>query len=666
MPFTLVEIMNSHCQFSWTNSLKAMDCIFILTNLGLTTKAIIMSTKRLILVLFIVSSCMSFGQNQSPIDSLLTAYNQHKEDTLKLKTINNLINYYMYRNTPEVKPYADEMLALALKLKNVKGESLALYQLGVYYYTSFEADSASSYYNQSLEIALADEDVPRISSNYRGLTIIEFSQGNMAAADSIIDLDLANSLIYQDSMGIALAYDFKGTINQNKGYYDIALANVQKGLKYFEALGDSIRIADTYTHLATLESNIGNTQKAIEYNLIALKVYQKKNDVFYQAQALNDIGVMYKILKEYDKALDYLNQAVTISEQAKANEVMISSFTTIGDVYFEQNQLQRSISYYEKSIALGESLNSKRKVALAQNKMAGSYLALRQPNQAMSLAESSLAYSVPNNTISFQRVSQRVKSQAYEQLGNYVKALEHHKNFKVLSDSIINTETSDNIENLRAQFDLEKKEARLTLQEQEIIALDAQAESDKLAKLLYGLGLAAAVIIGLLVIFGLRQRMRKNKIEREKQEAILRQEIEFKKKELASQTLHLVQKSTFIQELKENLEKIKSSPELFKIEFRRLILLLKKERAEDKDWEVFKSYFSEVHNNFDDKIKQINDSITEKEMRLASFLRMRLSTKEIASMLNVLPDSVLKSKYRLKQKLALDKETDLVDFLNTL
>ena len=45
---------------------------------------------------------------------------------------------------------------------------------------------------------------------------------------------------------------------------------------------------------------------------------------------------------------------------------------------------------------------------------------------------------------------------------------------------------------------------------------------------------------------------------------------------------------------------------------------------------------------------------------------MNLSTKEIATMLNVLPDSVLKSKYRLKKKLQLDKEDDLTQFLNTL
>ena len=212
----------------------------------------------------------------------------------------------------------------------------------------------------------------------------------------------------------------------------------------------------------------------------------------------------------------------------------------------------------------------------------------------------------------------------------------------------------------------EKKEAEIALQDEEIKTLNAQAEDDKLTKTLYGIGMVSFLAIAGLLYFGFKQRIKKNKIAREKQEEIYKQEIAFKKKELTSQTLHLVQKSTFINELKENLEKIKQSPELFKVEFRRLVMLLKKESAEDKDWEVFKSYFSEVHNNFDNKIRNIATDITEKEIRLASFLRMNLSTKEIASMLNVLPDSVLKSKYRLKKKLAISKKDDLTEFLNTL
>jgi DNA-binding NarL/FixJ family response regulator len=160
--------------------------------------------------------------------------------------------------------------------------------------------------------------------------------------------------------------------------------------------------------------------------------------------------------------------------------------------------------------------------------------------------------------------------------------------------------------------------------------------------------------------------MKKNQIERDKQEAIYKQEIAHKKKELTSQTLHLVQKNTFIQELMENLENIKNSPERFKVEFRRIIMLLKRENSADKDWEVFKTYFAEVHNDFDQKLKTLYSEISDKEIRLAAFLRMKLTTKEIAATMNVLPDSVLKSKYRMKKKLGLDKDTDLVGFLDEL
>ncbi|MAU16124.1 MAG: hypothetical protein CMH46_11365 [Muricauda sp.] len=189
---------------------------------------------------------------------------------------------------------------------------------------------------------------------------------------------------------------------------------------------------------------------------------------------------------------------------------------------------------------------------------------------------------------------------------------------------------------------------------------------DTLTKGLYADGMASTLTLSRLLVFGYRQRIKKNKVECEKQEEIYKQEIAHKKKELASQTLHLVQKNTFIQELMENLENIQNSPEKFKMEFRRIVMLQRKENAPDKDWEVFKTYFTEVHNDFDQKLKTLSADVSEKEIRLAAFSRMNLTTKEIAATMNVLSDSILKSKYRLKKKLGLDKETDLNTFLNRL
>ena len=222
------------------------------------------------------------------------------------------------------------------------------------------------------------------------------------------------------------------------------------------------------------------------------------------------------------------------------------------------------------------------------------------------------------------------------------------------------------INELQTIYETQKKEAAIALQEEEIKTLNEKAKVDRLKKGLYAGGMASAIALSGLLVFGFRQRIKKNRIAREKQEEIYKQEIEHKKKELATQTLHLVQKNTFIQELKENLENIKKSPDTFKTEFRRIVMLLKKENASDKDWEVFKTYFAEVHNDFGQKLKTFYSEISEKEICLAAFLRMNLTTKEIAATLNVLPEGVLKSKYRLKKKLGLDKDMDLTSFLNTL
>jgi hypothetical protein len=249
---------------------------------------------------------------------------------------------------------------------------------------------------------------------------------------------------------------------------------------------------------------------------------------------------------------------------------------------------------------------------------------------------------------------------------DYKSAYDYKTRYSKLYDSLKGIEVTERINNLEIKYQTEKKEAEIALQQEEINTLNEKSRADNLQKGLFAGGMAAALALFSLSIFGYRQRIKKNCLAREKQEEIYKKEIEHKQKELASQTLHLVQKNTFIQELMENLENIKNSPEKFKMEFRRIIMLLKKENASDKDWEVFKTYFAEVHNDFDQKLKTINADISEKEIRLAAFLRMNLTTKEIAATLNVLPDSILKSKYRLKRKLGLDTNQDLGSFLNSI
>jgi len=237
------------------------------------------------------------------------------------------------------------------------------------------------------------------------------------------------------------------------------------------------------------------------------------------------------------------------------------------------------------------------------------------PKKALELYKIGMKHSIQSKSTAILVADYRNVSKAYAATGDYLNAYEYRLKHQQLSDSLLNVKNTEKLNELEIKYQTEKKEAALALQKEEIKTLNEKAKVDRLNKTLYAGGAIGGVLLSGLLFFGFRQRMKKNKIEREKQEEIYKQEIEFKKKELASQTLHLVQKNSFLTELKENLENLKNSPDKFKMEFKRLVMLLKKESSGDKDWEVFKSYFAEVHDNFDNKLKTVYADISEKEIR---------------------------------------------------
>ena len=597
------------------------------------------------------------------IDSLLQSYQGQELDTNKVKTLNHIVNYYMYRDEEKAMHYAFKELEHSEGLDFKPGIALANYQIGIVFNNIDELDSSRYYYSKSLELVKQINNAKYISQAYRGLAILEFSQGNLNETDSINNLDLAHTIKTKDSIGIALAYDFNGTINQNKGHYEIALTNVLKGLELFKLLKHEIRIADCLNHLATIEKNLGHRKKQLHTTLKSWPSTRILMISIIQAQVLNDIGVMYMNLNQHEKARDYYEQSIQKSREVNVKTIETSTLTNIWSSYINEDEADKAIDFLKRSINLAESINAKRKVAIARNKLAETYNLINQPDLALKELEKSMDYAQQSDAISLLRTAYKHRSQSYEKLNNSRLALLEFKEFKRLNDIITNAEKLKRVEELKIVYETKKKEAALALQEEETKKLNVQVENDKLTKTLYSDGAIAGLSLSALLFFGFRQRIKKNKITREKQEEIYKQEIAFKKKELAIQTLHPVQKNTFLQKLKNNLEKLKNSPEKFKLEFRRIVVLLKKESATDEDWKVFKSYFTEVHDNFYTELKAINDDISEKDLRLASFLKMNLSTKEIAAILNVLPQSVLTSKYRLKKKLGLEKEMDIYDFL---
>lgn len=152
-------------------------------------------------------------------------------------------------------------------------------------------------------------------------------------------------------------------------------------------------------------------------------------------------------------------------------------------------------------------------------------------------------------------------------------------------------------------------------------------------------------------------------IKREK----LENEINYKNQELASSTLHLLQKNqtlntirTKIVELQKQIENPKLKKELSKI-----FSILRDDFNMDEDWDKFSIHFDQVHQDFIKKLKEKYPNLSTNDHKLCAYLKMNLATKEIAPLLNISVRGVEISRYRLRKKLELDRSINLNDFFNS-
>jgi DNA-binding CsgD family transcriptional regulator len=145
-------------------------------------------------------------------------------------------------------------------------------------------------------------------------------------------------------------------------------------------------------------------------------------------------------------------------------------------------------------------------------------------------------------------------------------------------------------------------------------------------------------------------------------------QLDFKNKELASSTMHILQKNELINNVKDRISEIKSKVKdpAARKELRNLETRLKNDQLAEQDWEDFAIHFTKVHHDFFKKIKTQHPELTPKDLKLCSYLKLNLTTKEIAPLLGISIRGVEVARYRLRKKLKLDSEENLNEYMMNL
>jgi phosphate/sulfate permease/DNA-binding CsgD family transcriptional regulator len=148
--------------------------------------------------------------------------------------------------------------------------------------------------------------------------------------------------------------------------------------------------------------------------------------------------------------------------------------------------------------------------------------------------------------------------------------------------------------------------------------------------------------------------------------AKLEKQIEFKRKEQMVIALSIIQKNQFLEKLKIKIDKIISKPEVKAEELITLKRLIIDNLSIDKEREKFNFYVNELNADFYLRLVNRFPDLSENEQRLAALIRLNLSSKEIASILNISTKSVEVNRHRLRKKMRLKREENLTEIVSKL
>ncbi|MCB8999391.1 MAG: regulator [Bacteroidales bacterium] len=195
---------------------------------------------------------------------------------------------------------------------------------------------------------------------------------------------------------------------------------------------------------------------------------------------------------------------------------------------------------------------------------------------------------------------------------------------------------------------------------------------------LSGLSIVAYILIIVLFVVFFRRilisrfRLREQKIREAKERELIRlkneklnSELSYKSQELANSTMSIIKKNEFLIDLRDIIKSQKEElglryPDKY---YQKLMRKIDTNISSMDDWKIFEIHFERAHEKFLHKLMNKFPSLTPGDLRLCAYLRMNLSSKEIAPLLKISVRGVENHRYKLRKKLNLKPDENLIDFI---
>ncbi len=535
-----------------------------------------------------------------------------------------------------------------------------------------QADSARFYANYGMELAERLDYNVGLVKNGMQLGYLAMEADSISQSFNYFSKCLDNFNDEVSTLDKFKIYSELGYLEEIRMNLTESIAYYYEGLNLAEELNEDHWLGIIKNNLALAYQKQHSYERAIELFHEAKDHFLSAQDFVYYGHAFVNLGSTFNNINKQDSALYYSMKAVEINLEHENDYGVLNAYSTLGSIHLINNELDKALMYFEKSKDLilnadiGQLNSMSYMLARSYFQMArvwtlkGDYMmGLNWYAKCLSLAEEKNFKELMNNCY-------RLMSRSYESLGNYNKALESFKKYNDLHIEIKRSENESIIRDIESDYQL--KTERLQHQ-RELDNLQAASQRKKLRNA-FALGLLIVFSVILILLYILKSakskqiELRNENIQLESES--LSRQLEFKKKELTTNVLYLLNKNNFIVSLAKKLGQINvdSSSENKKVLGR--IISDIENNAQKESWKEFEVRFQEVHGDFYAKLNSTHLDLSPNDQKLCAFLRLNMTSKDISALTYQTTDSIKVARHRLRKKLRLDTHENLIAYLNKL
>lgn len=374
-------------------------------------------------------------------------------------------------------------------------------------FTNEDAFDSSAYYFEQArsDLFLSNDSIRAIA--YSSLHDLLWYKNKFDSALKVISYAIEKHHAYKNYSLEGYSYRARSLDYLIQGQYNKAIQDGQSGINIFQTIGDTIGWAGALSNLSNINHDIFEFDMGIAYGeeAVALLKEHSVGDPDRLAYALNCIAINYDDKGEHQQAINYHLMVIELMPTMKKERNKARTYNNIGNSLMKLGRYGEAIGWLQEHEKLCVKLGSKYGLATSRTNLGTlSYLNKEFENAKMYLENAeAISYEIHDMEKIHDVLFQQYKM--YLSWGKHKPALEYMERFHYLKDSLLNEKKTQQLYELQTQFETEKKEQQIALQNAEIAQQKAQNQRN------FVIILSLAVVILFLVIIYLLQRSRQAK-----------------------------------------------------------------------------------------------------------------------------------------------------------